>query len=252
MNRSCRPWQCPTQSNHAIYYLHVCVRLLLPGLLLIFICFLSTIQVQTEFNCRCLTCLPALSPNSTPCSLRSVNSPVSVGWNCNSPTTLFLSWRNPLSMRSTRRRKALWNVSSRRSTRRSLCWGSKLEGPPSQAWPELRNSIPLTYSIPCSLLSSPVWLRSTWPSWKLYLLALLIWSPILRNASRRLPPSDRTNFGLPRICIVNYICWKDSFLGRYVMICRYFCYLHTPPDRSKRSCMDWRILLPRIYDAITK
>lgn len=31
---------------------------------------------------------------------------------------------------------------------------------------------------------------------------------------------------------------KVSFLGWYVMICQSFCYSHTPPDRSKRSCVD--------------
>ncbi|KAG2339270.1 hypothetical protein BDR05DRAFT_629709 [Suillus weaverae] len=34
------------------------------------------------------------------------------------------------------------------------------------------------------------------------------------NSSRRLLPSDRTNFGLPQICIVSCFCWKNSFLRR--------------------------------------
>lgn len=86
----------------------------------------------------------------------------------------------------------------------------------------------VTIIISSILLTFPAWLRS----WKLHLLALLFWSPIPRIALQRLPHLDRMNFGVLLICIVNYICWKISFLGRYVMNCLlcllcYYSYTQT-------------------------
>jgi hypothetical protein len=57
------------------------------------------------------------------------------------------------------------------------------------------------------------------------------------HASRRLLPSDRTNFGLPRICIVNYICWKVSFLGRYANDLSTFALLN--PSQTEASARAW-------------
>ena len=65
------------------------------------------------------------------------------------------------------------------------------------------------------LLPSTAWLRGPWPSWRSRSQDLLHWNPIPRNASWRPRPSERTNFDLPRTCIVNYLCWKISFLGLY-------------------------------------
>lgn len=46
-----------------------------------------------------------------------------------------------------------------------------------------------------------------------------------------------TNFGLPRICIVNYICWKASFPGGYANHLSTFTLLI--PCQTEASARAW-------------